>query len=136
MPRRSIDSPSGSRVEVTTGGTIRTSIYDVENQKLYMFDNKKKEADVWDMAQFSAEISKAVPGMDSLLSAAPAASSVVGTAGGAIGGSAAGLASAASAFSKLGLSPDMVSKSVPVLTQFVGKSGGSQAADLLTSVLK
>jgi hypothetical protein len=82
------------------------------------------------------EISKAVPGMDSLLSAAPAAASAVGTAGGALGGSAAGLASAASAFTKLGLSPDMVAKAVPVLTQFVGKSGGSQAADLLASVLK
>jgi hypothetical protein len=48
------------RVDTVTGDTTRTSIYDVENQKLYMFDNKKKEADVWDMAQFSAEMSKAV----------------------------------------------------------------------------
>ena len=48
------------RVDTVTGDTTRTSIYDVENQKLYTFDNKKKEADVWDMAAFSAEVSKSV----------------------------------------------------------------------------
>src|SRR4030095_6329190 len=52
------------RVELGDGSTIRTSIYDVDNQKLYMFDNKKKEADVWDMAEFSAEISKSVSVQD------------------------------------------------------------------------
>jgi len=35
-------------------------IFDVDAQKLYMFDSKKKEADVWDMAAFGAELSKAV----------------------------------------------------------------------------
>jgi hypothetical protein len=88
-----------------------------------------------------SQISKAVPGMDALLSAAPALGAVAGTSGAAgalsqAAGSAAGLASAASAFSKLGLKPEMVSKAVPVLTQFVGKSGGAQAASLLGSVLK
>jgi hypothetical protein len=48
------------RVDSVSGDTTRTSIFDVENQKLYTFDNKKKEADVWDMAAFSAEMSKAV----------------------------------------------------------------------------
>ena len=48
------------RVDTVTGDTTRTSISDVENQKLYTFDNKKKEADVWDMAAFSAEVSKSV----------------------------------------------------------------------------
>ena len=48
------------RVDTVTGDTTRTSIYDVENQKLYTFDNKKKEAEVWDMAAFSAEVSKSV----------------------------------------------------------------------------
>ena len=48
------------RVDTVSGDTTRTSIYDVENQKLYTFDNKKKEADVWDMAAFSAEVSKSV----------------------------------------------------------------------------
>ena len=82
------------------------------------------------------QISKAVPGMDSLLRAAPAAAAV-GTSGlGQLAGSAAGLASAASAFSKLGLKPELVAKAIPVLTQFVGKSGGAQVAGLLAGVLK
>ena len=75
------------------------------------------------------QISKAVPGMDALLSAAPA----VGTSG---LGQVAGLAGAASAFSKLGLKPELVAKAIPVLTQFVGKSGGAQVAGLLAGVLK
>jgi len=86
-----------------------------------------------------SQVAKAVPGMDSLLGAAPAAGGVVGTAGGAlsqIGGSASGLASAASAFSKLGLSPDLVAKAVPILTSFVSKSGGAGVGSLLAGVLK
>ena len=51
-------------------------------------------------------------------------------------GSAAGLASAASAFSKLGLSPNLVAKAVPVLTSFVTKSGGAGVGSLLAGVLK
>jgi hypothetical protein len=82
------------------------------------------------------QISKAVPGMDSLLKAAPAAAAV-GTSGlGQLAGSAAGLASAASAFSKLGLKPELVAKAIPVLTQFVGKTGGANVAGLLAGVLK
>ncbi|HKV98872.1 MAG TPA: DUF2780 domain-containing protein [Vicinamibacterales bacterium] len=86
-------------------------------------------------AEFS-QVSKAVPGMDMLLKAAPA----MGGAGGAMaamaGGGAGNLAAAASAFSKLGLSPDMISKAVPVLTQFVTKSGGANVGKLLAGVLK
>ena len=52
------------RVDTVQGDKVLTSIFDVENQKLYMFDNKKKEADVWDMAQFSAEVAKAVSVQD------------------------------------------------------------------------
>ncbi len=84
-----------------------------------------------------SQVSKAVPGMDLLLKAAPAMSG--GTAGAVsqiAGGGATGLAAAASAFSKLGLSPDMVSKAVPVLTQFVTKSGGANVGKLLAGVLK
>jgi hypothetical protein len=86
--------------------------------------------------QFS-QVSSAVPGMDSLLSAAPAVGAV-GTAGALsqAAGAAGGLASAAAAFSKLGLSPDMVSKAVPVLTSFVTKSGGASVGSLLAGALK
>ncbi len=84
------------------------------------------------------QVANAVPGMDSLLKAAPAASGAVGTSGALskMAGSAAGLASAASAFSKLGLKPEMISKAIPVLTSFVSKSGGAGVGSLLAGVLK
>jgi hypothetical protein len=87
-------------------------------------------------AEFS-QIAAAVPGMDSLLKAAPAAGAV-GTSGAlsSLGASAGGLAAAASAFKSLGLSPDLVSKAVPVLTSFVTKSGGADVASLLAGALK
>lgn len=82
-------------------------------------------------------VSKAVPGMTSLLSAAPAAK---GAGGGAnlskLAGQAGGLASVVSAFSALGLKPEMVAKAVPVLTSFVTKSGGANVGQLLASALK
>jgi len=83
-------------------------------------------------------VAAAVPGMDMLLKAAPAASAAVGTAGALsqMAGSASGLASAASAFSKLGLKPELVAKAIPVLTSFVTKSGGANVGSLLAGVLK
>ena len=90
--------------------------------------------------QFS-QVAGAVPGMDLLLKAAPtgggggALGAVTGGLG-QLGGSAGGLAGAASAFSKLGLSPDMVSKAVPVLLSFVTKSGGANVGQLLAGALK
>jgi hypothetical protein len=85
-----------------------------------------------------SQVSKAVPGMDSLLSAAPAAGASVGTAGALsqLSGSASGLAGAAAAFSKLGLKPEMVAKAIPILTSFVTKSGGAGLGSLLAGVLK
>jgi len=80
-----------------------------------------------------SQVAAAVPGMDSLLSAAPAAGGMMGA---LPGGAASGLASAGSAFTKLGLSPDAVSKAVPVLTSFVSKSGGANVGSLLAGALK
>jgi hypothetical protein len=79
-----------------------------------------------------SQIAAAVPGMASLLKAAPHAG------GGAMSalGAAGGLAGVASAFQKLGLKPDLVAKAVPVLTSFVTKSGGANVGNLLASVLK
>lgn len=48
------------RTDTVTGDTTRTMIFDVDAQRLYSFDSKKKEADVWNMQAFSAEISKNV----------------------------------------------------------------------------
>jgi hypothetical protein len=90
-------------------------------------------------AEDFSQIATAVPGMDSLLKAAPTAGGAGGAASSTLsqlGGGASGLAGAASAFSKLGLSPDMVSKAVPILTSFVTKSGGSKAGSLLAGALK
>lgn len=86
--------------------------------------------------QFS-QVAQAVPGMDSLLKAAPVAGGggALGAVAG-LGGSAGGLANAAAAFSKLGLSPDMVSKAVPILVSFVTKSGGANVGNLLAGALK
>ncbi len=81
-----------------------------------------------------SQIATAVPGMDSLLKAAPGASTTGALS--QLGGGASGLAGAASSFSKLGLSPDMVSKAVPVLTSYVTKSGGSNVGGLLAGALK
>jgi hypothetical protein len=48
------------RTDVVIGDKTQTMLFDVDAQKLYMFDSKKKEADVWDMASFAGELSKAV----------------------------------------------------------------------------
>jgi predicted anti-sigma-YlaC factor YlaD len=78
--------------------------------------------------------------MTSLLKAAPAAGTT-GTSGtmGALSQmtkSAGGLASATSAFTKLGLKPELVTKAIPVLTTFVTKSGGANIGKLLAGALK
>ena len=76
------------------------------------------------------KVSGAVPGMDGLLKAAPAlgAASMLSKAG--------GLGNATAAFQKLGLKPEMVMKAVPILTQYVTKSGGAGVGALLAGVLK
>lgn len=48
------------RVEAALGDKTLTTIYDLDAQKTYILDSKKKEADVWDMAAFAAEIGKSV----------------------------------------------------------------------------
>jgi hypothetical protein len=101
-----------------------------------LFGVAKKKASPTDFAS----ISKAVPGMVALLKAAPALTKKGGK-GGAnamsqMAAAAGGLAGAASAFQALGLSPDLVTKAIPVLTQFVTKSGGADVGKLLAGVLK
>ena len=82
------------------------------------------------------QVAKAVPGMDALLKAAPAAGGGAAGALSQLSGSAGTLAGAAAAFSKLGLSPDLVNKAVGVITSFVSKSGGANVGSLLASALK
>lgn len=84
-----------------------------------------------------SQIANVVPGMETLLKAAPALGGSGGSGGAvsSIAGAATGLASMATAFTKLGLKPEMVSKAIPVLTSFVSK-GGANLGSLLGSVLK
>ena len=87
------------------------------------------------------KVAAVVPGMDSLIKSAPAASGSQGIPGlaGVTGGLPAelgGLASVAGSFKKLGLSPEMAAKFVPVLTKFVESKGGSSVASLLAGALK
>ena len=48
------------RTDTVMGDTTRTMIFDVDNQRLYSFDSKKKEADAWDMQAFGAKVTTAV----------------------------------------------------------------------------
>lgn len=85
------------------------------------------------------KISAAVPGMSSFLHAAPATSggSDLASLAGSLGGSSMGaLASAATGFQKLGLSPSMVQKFLPIVTSFLQSKGGAGLASLFSSALK
>jgi hypothetical protein len=90
------------------------------------------------------KVAASVPGMDSLIQSAPAASGGAGIPGvsgisgitGALPGKLGGLASVAGSFQKLGLSPGMAGKFVPVLTSFVKAKGGSSVSSLLSGALK
>src|SRR5262245_26724790 len=48
------------RTDTTLGDKTHTMIFDVDAQKLYVFDSQKKWADGWDTAGCGAEIGKAV----------------------------------------------------------------------------
>ena len=72
-------------------------------------------------------IAKAIPGSDKYLSMAKQ------LLGGVPINDKAGLQGA---FSKLGMSPDMLSKFSPIVTDYVSKAGGAQAGNLLAGLLK
>jgi hypothetical protein len=48
------------RSDVVDGDKTQSVVFDLDAQKMYVFDSKKKEADVWDMAAFTAELAKTV----------------------------------------------------------------------------
>jgi hypothetical protein len=88
-------------------------------------------------ADFS-KVATAVPGMSSFLKAAPAAgdTSELSSLASSLPGGMGNLASTASAFQKLGLSPDMVGKFAPILTNFVQSKGGAGVASLLSGAIQ
>src|SRR4029453_1274648 len=50
------------RVDGTLGKKPSSTIFDVDNQKMYVLDEKKKEAEVWNMTAVSEEVSNSVTG--------------------------------------------------------------------------
>lgn len=44
------------RAEIQMGNRTQTTIFDLDGQKMYIFESGKKEADVWDMAEFSKQV--------------------------------------------------------------------------------
>lgn len=85
-----------------------------------------------------SKVSAAVPGMSGLLKAAPAVTGHSEFSGleSALPGNMGRMAEAAEAFHKLGLSPEMAGKFVPVMTKFVEAKGGLSTASLLEKALK
>jgi hypothetical protein len=48
------------RVDGTLGKRASSTIFDVENQKMFVLDEKKKEAEVWNMTAVSEEVANSV----------------------------------------------------------------------------
>jgi hypothetical protein len=46
------------RTDLVTGDTTRSTVFDLDAQKMYSFDSKKKEADVYDLATIQADMAK------------------------------------------------------------------------------
>lgn len=90
--------------------------------------------------QAFASLSQSVPGMSTMLGAAPSVSGASGLGGmsSMIGGgssSLGGAAGLAGSFQQLNLSPDMVGKFIPVVTNYVKQASGDASANLLQSAL-
>jgi hypothetical protein len=88
------------------------------------------------------KVSDALPGIDSLMNAAPKSSGLAGSlskgASSVLGGSSGsvqGLASLADSFSSLGLSPDMVGKFTDIVLKYADQVGGKEIMSLLQSAL-
>ena len=48
------------RTDTVMGDRTQSMIFDVDAQKIFVFDSRRKEADVWDMAAFGQQIEKSV----------------------------------------------------------------------------
>lgn len=89
-------------------------------------------------AEEFGKVSSAVPGIGSMLKSAPAVggSSELASLEGELPGGMGRLAEVAAAFHKLGMSPEMAGKFVPVMTKYVKSRGGLSTAALLEKALK
>ncbi|MEJ2622014.1 MAG: DUF2780 domain-containing protein [Candidatus Thiodiazotropha sp.] len=89
-----------------------------------------------------SQVSNAIPGIESLIDAAPSEDSgglggLLGGVASAIGGEQLGnMASLASGFSKLDLDPGMIGKFVPIVLSFLQSQGGDGLSELVAKVLQ
>ncbi|RLW52672.1 MAG: hypothetical protein B6D76_14845 [gamma proteobacterium symbiont of Stewartia floridana] len=89
-----------------------------------------------------SQVSSAIPGIESLIDAAPSEDSgglggLLGGVASAIGGDQLGnMASLASGFSKLDLDAGMIGKFVPIVLSFLQSQGGDALSDLVAKVLQ
>lgn len=86
------------------------------------------------------KLSNSVPGMDGLLKAAPKPkeddADPLSAMSSMLPGKAGAVASVAGSFKQLGMSPEMATKFLPIMTQFVKVKGGANVAGLLSGVFK
>ena len=93
-------------------------------------------------AEDFAKVTDALPEAQSLMDAAPVADEGSGALGGLTSildkkkSSATSLTALAGAFSKLGLSSDMVGKFIPIVLQYAQSKGGNVVSGLLKSALQ
>lgn len=88
--------------------------------------------------QAFATLSKSIPGMSSMLNAAPAMSNLSGGLSAMVGdknNTLGNVTALAASFQQLNLSPDMVGQFIPIVTNYVSKTSGQVSADLLKSAL-
>lgn len=88
--------------------------------------------------QAFATLSQSVPGMNSMLSAAPVSPNLAGGLSTMMGGAnntVGSMAALAASFQQLNLSPDMVGRFIPVVTNYVSQTSGQVTANLLQSAL-
>jgi len=88
--------------------------------------------------QAFSTLSQSLPGMSTMLEAAPVVQNPLTGLASMMGGSGSTLnnaASLAASFQQLNLSPDMVGQFVPIVTDYVRNTSGQVTADLLRSAL-
>jgi hypothetical protein len=86
-----------------------------------------------------SKIASVIPGLDSLISAAPASGGGPGGLGklfSGITGNKGGVAELTGGFAKLGLDGSMIGKFVPIVLSFVQSQGGEDVKAILEKVLK
>jgi len=85
-----------------------------------------------------SKLLSAIPGIDSLIQAAPQVSGLAGKASSLFGGSSGsvqGISALTDSFAKLGLSPDMVNQYMDVILDFVQSEAGQQTMTALKNAL-